>query len=134
MSGKGLKKVLKGFNLNFNIPAYTLFLFYTEKIVDSLLSTHSVLLCSKNCAHFPSHLTVLNLTSLPSLSSGPGPREAGRPAGLAADLPAAVLHPAGGARAPPHSRQQQVTQQQAAAPHDLRLAVPAAQSLRGPGL
>lgn len=76
----------------------------------------------------------LNLPVWAPPLSGAGPGEAGRPAGLSEDLPAAVLHPPGGARAAPHPRQQQVSQQQAAAPHDLRLALPAAQGLRGPGL
>lgn len=66
--------------------------------------------------------------------AGPGPGEAGGHAGLPEDLPAAVRHAAGGARAAPHPRQQQEPQQQATPPHDLRVALPALQGLRGSGL
>lgn len=77
-----------------------------------------------------------NLVRLFTLNchAGAGPRETIWPPGLAEDQPASVLHTAGGARAPPHSRQQQEQEQQTEAPHDLCMALSVTQSLRGPGL
>lgn len=65
---------------------------------------------------------------------GPWPWEAGRPGWFIEDLPASVLNPAGRARSSSHPWQQQEQEQQAEASHDLRMALPAPQNLRGSSL